>query len=284
MHLRLFISVAFSKNYIFDSISIVLQKMTSKVPPEIREQVLVLWLRACSRDDIARIAGIGTGTVSEILKDYNQRNPEFVLLREFVVSVKKEGSDIKERASTISLKRLLESHNLGEEQIESLLKKASIHCFKKEVGVARFIEDVDKVSDLVEKTGVAIEKLPDHIQKMERELYSVTMDLMSKTAERDAVSRECDDKKVQLEDLNKSIANTQTIKGMQFIAVLEKEKENLVRNLNYLISQLLWERCCRNLLADELVKANKKIYGNIDQSKNHQSKATRSARAKGTMN
>jgi hypothetical protein len=38
---------------------------------------------------IARIVGIGTGTVSEIIKDYNQRNPEFVLLREFVVAVKK---------------------------------------------------------------------------------------------------------------------------------------------------------------------------------------------------
>jgi hypothetical protein len=114
----------------------------------------------------------------------------------------------------------------------------------------------------------------------------VTMDLMSKTAERDAVSREYDYKKVQLEDLNKNIAKTQTIKGMQFIDALEKEKEKetLVRKLNYAISQWLWERFCRNFLADELVKANKKIYGNIDQSKNHQSTATKSARAKGTMN
>jgi hypothetical protein len=258
--------------------------MTSKIPAEIREQVLTLWLQAYSRDYIARYVGIGAGTVSDIVKAYNQRNPEFVLLREFVVSVKKEGSDIKERASTIRLKRFLESHNLGEEQIESLLKKASIHCFKKEVGVAKFIEDVDKVSDLVEKTGVAIEKLPDHIQKKRMELYSVTMDLSSKMAERDVVSREWDDKKVQLEDLNKSIANTQTIKGMQFIDVLEKEKENLVRNLSYVISQLSWERFCRNLLADELGKAYKRIYGNIDQSKNHQSTATTSARVKGTMN
>jgi hypothetical protein len=107
---------------------------------------------------------------------------------------------------------------------------------------------------------------------------------MSKTAERDAVSREYDDKKVQLEDLNKNIANTQTIKGMQFIDVLEKENEKLARNLKYVISQLLWERFCRNLLADELGKANKKLYGNIDQSKNHQSTATESPQAKSTTN
>jgi hypothetical protein len=238
--------------------------MTSKIPSEIREQVLTLWLRAYSRDNIARYVGVGAGTVSDIVKDYNQRNPEFVLLREFVVSVKKEGSNIKELASTIRLKRLLESHNLGEEQIESFLKKASIHCFKKEVGVDTFIKDVDKVSDLVEKTGVALEKLPDYIKEMKWELFTLNIDLMSKRAERDAVSRECDAKKIQLEDLNKSIANIQTIKCMQIIDALEKEKENLAWNLKYVISQWLWEKCCRNLLADELGKAHKKLYGNID--------------------
>lgn len=205
IHLRLLISVAFSKNYIFDSMSIFLEKMTSKVPPELRDQVLVLWLRAYSRDDIARIAGIVTGTVSEIIKDYNQRNPEFVLLREFVVAVKKEGSDIKEHASAIRLKRFLESHNLVGEQVESLLKNASIHCFKREVDIAKFVENVDRAADLANKTEVAVEKLPDHIREIKNELYSVTMDLMSKTAERDAVLLECDDKKAELEDLNKNI-------------------------------------------------------------------------------
>jgi hypothetical protein len=236
--------------------------MTSQVPPDVREQVLTLWLRAYSRDEIARIIGIGAGTVSEIVKSYNQRNPEFVLLREFVIAVKKEWGDIRQFASAIRLKRLLESHNLGEEQIESLLKKASIHCFKKEVGVERFIETVDKTSYLADTTGVAIEKLPDHIHETKRELYSVTVDLMSKTAERDAVSRECDEKKAQLEELSKSIAKTQTINGMQFKDVLRMDTQ--ARALEYAILQWSWERFCRNRLAGELGKANKKLYGNID--------------------
>lgn len=131
--------------------------------------------------------------------------------------------------------------------------------------IEKFVENVNKASDLANKTGVAVEKLPDHIQEMERELYSVTMDLMSKTAERDAVSREYDDKKVQLEDLNKNITKTQTIKGMQFIDALKKEKETLVRKLNYAISQWLWERFCRNFLADELGNANQKMVISINR-------------------
>ena len=65
--------------------------MASKVPSAIREQVLTLWLQAYSRDEIARIICIGAGTVSEIVRSYNQRNTEFVLLREFVIAVKKNG-------------------------------------------------------------------------------------------------------------------------------------------------------------------------------------------------
>jgi hypothetical protein len=118
--------------------------MTLKVPCDIREQALTLWLQAYSRDENARIIGIGSGTVSKIIKAYNQRNPDFVLLREFVIAVKKEGGNIREFASAIRLKRFLRSHNLKEEQVESLLKKASIHCFKREVDIAKFVENVDK--------------------------------------------------------------------------------------------------------------------------------------------
>jgi hypothetical protein len=38
---------------------------------------------------MAKIVGIGSGTVSEIVKDYNRRNPGFDLLREFVVAKKR---------------------------------------------------------------------------------------------------------------------------------------------------------------------------------------------------
>jgi hypothetical protein len=256
--------------------------MTSKIPSEIREQALTLWLQGYSRDDIARRIAIGAGTVSDIIKAYNLRNPEFALLREYVVAVKKEGIRIKELASANRLKRILESHNLGEEQIESLLNKASIHCFKKDVGVERFIENVDKASYLADKTGVAIEELPAHIQEAKRELYSVTIDLMSRKAERDAVSRECYEKKIQLEDLKKSVAKTQSIKCMQFEDSLRWD--NQTRFLKYAISQWSWESFCRNLLAEELGEANKKLYGNIDQVKNHQSTATKSAQAKSITN
>jgi hypothetical protein len=89
------------------------------------------------------------------------------------------------------------------------------------VEIAKFVENVDKAVDLANKTEVAVENLPDHIRELKKEFYSVTIDLMSKTAERDAVLLNCDDRKAELEDLNKNITNIQTIKGMQLIDELE---------------------------------------------------------------
>ena len=218
----------------------------SKIPSQIREQVLILWLRGYSRDDIARRIAIGAGTVSDIIKAYNQRNPELALLREYVVAVKKEGVSIKELASAIRLKRMLESHNLEEEQIESLLNKASIHCFKKGAGLEKFIENVDKASYLADTTGVAIEELPDHIQETKRELYCVTIDLMSKRAEREQALKECDETKALLNELKrKKVHTSEELRNLQEIKALGEDT---------LIRSLAWEKTCRGILAHGLAE------------------------------
>ena len=82
--------------------------MVLQVPPEIRIEVLNLWLQACSsRDEIAKVVSIGAGTVSEILKAYRQRNPDFDHLRELVVAIKKEGANTEEYAYAIRLRLMI---------------------------------------------------------------------------------------------------------------------------------------------------------------------------------
>jgi hypothetical protein len=231
--------------------------MTSHVPPEIREKVLALWLRAFSRDEIAKSIGIGAGTVSEIVKSYGLRNPGFDLYREFVVTVKKEGSNIHELASAIRLRRLLISNDLSEEQIESLLRDTAMHCFRKGIDVKRFIDNIDRVSNLVDKTGVAVEKLPEYIQEKKMELYSVTMDLVSKEAAKNALLQDIKRLQIQLEDTRKNLCKVQQVVR----SLLWTESFNKELMINYLMDQWAWEKCCRNILAGELVEANRKLYG-----------------------
>jgi hypothetical protein len=42
--------------------------VSSRIPKRVREKVLFLWNQGFSRDEIANATGIGTGTVSEIMK------------------------------------------------------------------------------------------------------------------------------------------------------------------------------------------------------------------------
>ena len=177
--------------------------MTLKIPPEIREQVLNLWLQAFSRDDIAKDLGIGAGTVSEIINSYKKHDPEFELAREFVVAVMRQGSNINQLAFSVRLQRLLERFGLVDEQIEPFFKDAAKYCFLKGMDVKKFIGLAHEMSILAEKSGIDLQKLPAQIQKKERELYLVTMDLSSKKAEREKALRECDETKALLDELKK---------------------------------------------------------------------------------
>jgi hypothetical protein len=56
--------------------------------------------------------GIGAGTVSEIVKAYRQRNPDFDHLRELVVAIKKEGANTEEYAYVIRIRRMLKDYDL----------------------------------------------------------------------------------------------------------------------------------------------------------------------------
>jgi hypothetical protein len=241
--------------------------MASKVPPDIRERVLTLWLMAYSRDNIAHIVGIGAGTVSDIVKAYIQSDPEFVLLREFVIAVKKEAGGIKQLATAARLQRFLESHNLDGERIESLISVISSQCFKKGISVQEFVENVNNVSDLADRTDVDLERLSDYILERTRELYLVTNNLSMVKAERDEASRECYEKKNQLERLRKNLSKAQTKEAVSHWRDIETlEKNSLIGMLDHFINEWSFEKFARHTTANELAKVYKIMYGNVDRS------------------
>jgi transposase len=53
--------------------------MRPKVPETIRSNVINEWLYGLSRDEVAKNNGVGAGTVSAIIKEAMQNDPEFDL-------------------------------------------------------------------------------------------------------------------------------------------------------------------------------------------------------------
>lgn len=234
--------------------------MTSRLPPEIREQVLTLWLRAFSRDEIAKIVGIGSGTISEIVKEYNQRNPGFDLLRELVVAIRKEGTNVKHFAPAMRLQRLLESHGLTAEQIESFIANAAIQCFKRKEDLNIFIGDVNKTADLSNKTEVPVEELPVHIQEKDRKLQSLTIAVLSKKEEEKEAVRKCNAAQSQLEESRKHLVGVQEKQALR--GMLENvtwERDNLERALASCAKEMSWYKSACRYLVHTLSEANKKL-------------------------
>lgn len=224
--------------------------MANRIPPEIREQVLILWLKAVSRDDIARTVGIGSGSVSEIVNEYKRHSPDFDLSRKFVVALRKEGTNTREYASAIRLQRLLETSDLSSEQIESFIANAAIQCFKRKVELKKFIGDVIETADLASKTNLPVEELPVYIQEKERKLKSLDMAVLSKKGEEKELARKCNAVQSRLEESRKHLV------GVQEKQTLIAENENLRRqngNLTIALSSrerdLIWCNADRAALA-----------------------------------
>lgn len=147
--------------------------MGSKTPPSIKKEVIRLWLKGLPRDQIAKEIDIGSGTVSSIIKECRQYDPDFDLLREAAVIIKNEDINLNFVASSIRLKGILEGNGLNEEQIESFIEKVEIHCFKRGLNVGEFINLIFTISNISNNLDVPINNLPEFVSQKKEELYRI---------------------------------------------------------------------------------------------------------------
>ena len=118
--------------------------MKPKVPKSIKQQVIRQWLQGISRDQIAKDNGIGTGTVSAIIKDAKKDIPDIDLLREVALVLKSNDLDLSVFASSIRLQKRLDEMGLNEEQIESLIENINTYCFKRGLTDEEFINIIER--------------------------------------------------------------------------------------------------------------------------------------------
>ena len=116
---------------------------------------------------------IGAGTVTAIIKDAKQETPDIDLLRGIAILLMKEELDLDVFASSIRLKKKMDDIGLNEDQIESLIEKINIHCFKRGLTAEEFFNNVDKVCALSGNLGMSVDQLPNYITQQELELQKV---------------------------------------------------------------------------------------------------------------
>ena len=160
-----------------------------KIPEDMRRNVINEWLHGLSRDQVAMNNGIGTGTVSTIIKEAMQNDPEFDLQRQVGVMLKKENNlDIKSFAVLIRIRnKIIKEMGLNngnkkiklevqvqeiEHKIETLIVNLAVVCFKRGLSIDKFVDVIEDMSSLEDKVKIPIDQLPNQLLQQQRQLES----------------------------------------------------------------------------------------------------------------
>jgi hypothetical protein len=165
--------------------------MRPKIPEPVRRNVINGWLHGLSRDEVAKNNDIGAGTVSAIIKEAMQEDPEFDLQRQVALSLKKENNlDIKSFASLIRIRnKLIKEMGLNndekskvkvqeiEHKIELLILNLAVFCFKRGFSIDKFVDVIENMSSLEHNTKIPIDQLPNQLLQKQRHLESIEKEI-----------------------------------------------------------------------------------------------------------
>ena len=144
--------------------------MPARIPQQVREEVIQLWLGGVSRDQVALTCAIGTGTVSRIIMEYRTVDLFLDLQRELALELKTKNLSIQSFASSIRLNRLLTNLHLPEDKLEAFIQNVDVYCFKDGLSHEVFIDRVNEACNFASERGVPIEKMAQSMTGAKREL------------------------------------------------------------------------------------------------------------------
>jgi transcriptional regulator with XRE-family HTH domain len=148
--------------------------MTSKLPIEIKNNVLRMWLEGISRNRIARILGIGKGSVSGIIQNVRFTMNDIDMLRAVAEVLFKEEVDVYTFASAINLKRKMDESNLPQDLIEKFHEDIDTISFKTGIEPKILIEKIVSILVLsinlnlpIDQANYSVEVINNRLEDLE---------------------------------------------------------------------------------------------------------------------
>jgi regulator of replication initiation timing len=146
----------------------------ARIPSTIRKEVIRDWLNGLTREEIANKNQIGAGTVSSIVNECRQAQPDIDLLREVAVNLRRNGWSLGDFASSMRLRTKMAEWGITEDtRMEDLIEAIDVHCFKAELPATDFVEMVHRVASLSNSSKIPLDKIPSKILEEEEKLKSI---------------------------------------------------------------------------------------------------------------
>jgi len=178
--------------------------MGGKIPRPTSLQVTRAWFEGKSRDKIAEELQISTGAVSGIINDLRKKDPQFDLLREVAVKLKKQGMDIESYAPLVRLYEVLrekelltgitehESLELMQDRLEAIIVDLEVFCFKKEqLSIQDFVSLVTNMYSTADKLGIPLYTFPAYIMELKDRIAALRKEIDQIEAKKRDALRDC---------------------------------------------------------------------------------------------
>jgi hypothetical protein len=261
--------------------------MGSKIPREIRLEVIRKWLEGKTRDLIAYELEIGAGTVSEIVKEYRSGDFDADLLREVALNLKNSGLDIQSFARLVRLRQVLEQKEwlqgvrpgrqqeeeeeqndddndidrLLEKKMESFIVSIEVFCFKHNLPLRQFFDLVYNLYLAAEEFDIPLESFPSHIEELKARIENLLQQIRYFESEKQIALERSQTTERLLEEFNMSrpmFDENQKLK--QKLEQVTKERDKYKMELDH---ERIWKRKEEeyewSIPVPELDKANKDL-------------------------
>jgi hypothetical protein len=129
-----------------------------RLPVEVEERILELWLKGYTYRKIQQELEVGLATISRVIEDARQRDPNIDDLRKLLRLLRKNGSNVFD---AIRWARLLDSLNLFDVSLDKMEYYISLieRNFSDKVIDNRILESAIKLKQLEENCGKPYEKI-----------------------------------------------------------------------------------------------------------------------------
>jgi hypothetical protein len=262
--------------------------MGSKIPREIRLEVIRKWLEGKTRDLIAYELEIGAGTVSGIVKEYRRGDLDADLLREVALNLKNSGLDIQSFAPLVRLRQVLEQKQwlqgvrpgqqqqeeeqndddddndidrLLEKKMESFIVSIEVFCFKHNLPLRQFFDLVYNLYLAAEKLDIPLESFPSHIEELKARIENLLQQIRYFESEKQIALERSQTTERLLEEFNMSRPMfDENQKLEQKLEQVTKERDKYKMELDH---ERIWKRKEEeyewSIPVPELDKANKDL-------------------------
>jgi hypothetical protein len=161
--------------------------MPAKIDEDTKVGVIELWLSGMTRDQIAKIKNIGTGTVSSIVTDWRQGLVDIDMepVRELSVQIRKLGINLIECADAARLVSRIKRGGGNVRGLEKLLTSIQNRCIASGLPQEKICELLIQLFNISKSQSIPLESVPDQIERkiqnlmQEYELKRMKIDGMS---------------------------------------------------------------------------------------------------------